>query len=83
MCPGFRNGNGQPQDSRPPVERLLYRPAEAAEALGVSRSKMYELMNRGDIPWVLVGHSRRVPVEALRRLIGTATAGARDVRLPR
>ena len=83
MCPGLRNGNGRPEDSRPPVERLLYRPAEAAEALGVSRSKMYELMNRGDIPWVLVGHSRRVPVEALRQLIGVATAGPRDARLPR
>lgn len=83
MCPGLRNGSGQPEDSRPLVERLLYRPAEAAEALGVSRSKMYELMNRGDIPWVLVGHSRRVPVDALRQLIGTATTGARDARLPR
>ncbi len=81
MCPGSQNRNGQPGDSRPPVERLLYRPAEAAEALGVSRSKMYELMNRRDIPWVLVGRSRRVPVEALRQLIGTA--GARDARLPR
>lgn len=83
MCPGPRNGNDQLEDRRPPVERLLYRPAEAAEALGVSRSKMYELMNRGDIPWVLVGHSRRVPVEALRQLIGTATTGARDARFPR
>lgn len=83
MRTGLRNGNGQPEDKCPLVERLLYRPAEAAEALGVSRSKMYELMNRGDIPWVLVGHSRRVPVEALRQLIGTATTGARDARFPR
>ena len=83
MRTGLRDCSGQPEDKRPQVERLLYRPAEAAEALGVSRSKMYELMNRGDIPWVLVGHSRRVPVEALRQLIGTAAVGARDARLPR
>lgn len=83
MCPGPRNGNPRPEDSRPPVERLLYRPAEAAEALGVSRSKVYELMNCGDIPWVLVGHSRRVPVQALRQLIQAARSSARDTPLPR
>ena len=53
------------------MEPLFYRPVEAAEALRVSRSKVYELMNRGAIPWVRVGKVRRVPVEALRQLIRT------------
>ena len=55
----------------PQIEPLFYRPVEAAEALRVSRSKVYELMNRGEIPWVRMGKVRRVLVEALRQLIRT------------
>lgn len=71
MSPGPQGGKRRSGESRPRVERLLYRPAEAAEALGVSPSKAYELMNRGEIPWILVGNARRVPVEALQELIRT------------
>ena len=71
MCSAPRDGKARSGESHPRVEPLLYRPAEAAAALGVSRSKVYELMNRGEIPWVQVGGARRVPVEALRQLIRT------------
>jgi excisionase family DNA binding protein len=49
--------------------KLMMRPAEAAEAIGVSRSKAYELISRGEIPSVRVGGCVRVPVEALRQWI--------------
>ena len=62
---------GESHPRVPQMEPLFYRPVEAAEALRVSRSKVYELMNRGAIPWVRVGKVRRVPVEALRQLIRT------------
>ena len=62
-------GESHPRVSQ--MEPLFYRPIEAAEALRVSRSKVYELMNRDEIPWVRVGKARRVPVEALRQLIRT------------
>lgn len=48
------------------IERLLYKPAEAAAAIGVSRSKLYELVARGELPSVRVGCSVRVPVEELK-----------------
>ena len=48
-----------------PVERILYRPVEAAEALGVSRARMYELLASGEIPSVKVGNVKRVPVASL------------------
>lgn len=48
------------------MEKLLLRPAEAAEMIGVSRSKLYELMAEGALPSVTVGASRRVPVADLR-----------------
>jgi len=51
------------------TERLLLRPAEAAEAIGVSRAKAYELIAAGVIPSIRVGTSIRVPVEALRAWI--------------
>ena len=59
MCPGPRDQKAGSEEIHPRVERLLYRPAEAAEALGVSRSKVYELMNTGEIPWVRVGEARQ------------------------
>ena len=45
--------------------RLLYRPAEAADAIGISRAKIYALIAAGVIPSVRVGQSIRVPVKAL------------------
>ena len=51
------------------IERLMLRPAEAAEALGISRSKVYELIASGQIPSIRLGGSVRVPVQALREWI--------------
>jgi excisionase family DNA binding protein len=49
--------------------RLLLRPAEAADAIGVSRSKTYELIAAGELPSVKVGGCVRVPLDALRQWI--------------
>jgi excisionase family DNA binding protein len=51
--------------------RLMLRPIEAADSIGVSRSKCYELIARGEIPSVKVGGCVRVPVEALRDWIAS------------
>lgn len=48
------------------MERLLLRPIEAAELLGVSRSKIYELLAAGELPVVRVGPAMRVPLHELR-----------------
>lgn len=47
------------------IERLAYKPAEAAEALGVSRQHLYNLINAGEIRTVTSGRRRLVPVSAL------------------
>ena len=57
-----------------PVERLLYRPAEAADAIGVSRSRMYELIASEEIPSIRVGRTLRVPVEGLRQWVARRMA---------
>jgi excisionase family DNA binding protein len=51
------------------TDRLMLRPVEAGEAIGVSRSKAYELIAAGEIPSVKVGGCVRVPVDALKRWI--------------
>jgi excisionase family DNA binding protein len=56
------------------LERLMLRPTEAADAIGVSRSKAYDLIARGEIPSVRLGGSVRVPVDALRSWIARQLA---------
>lgn len=57
------------------MERLLLKPAEVAEVLGVARTRAYELIGSGTLPTVSVGSSIRVPEEALRRWVRENTSG--------
>jgi excisionase family DNA binding protein len=56
-------------DTRSTVDKLLYTPVEAAHALGVSRSTVYELIASHVLASVRIGSCRRVPVEALRSYV--------------
>jgi excisionase family DNA binding protein len=47
-------------------ERLLYRPGEAAELLGIGRSKMWELLARKEIESVKIDGARRIPAAAIK-----------------
>lgn len=51
------------------IERLLLAPADAAVALSISRTTVYELMNRGLLRSIKLGTCRRIPVEAIQELI--------------
>ena len=51
------------------IERLLYRVSEAAEAMGISRSKAYEMIAAGELPYVRIRDSIRVPRADLERWI--------------
>jgi excisionase family DNA binding protein len=59
------------------TERILLRPAEFAEAVGISRTKAYELIARGEVPSVRIGGSVRVPIDGLRTWIEQQTAESR------
>ena len=50
-------------------DKLLYRISEAAHALGVSRTVLYELINSGEIPVIRVRSDLRVPVAGLQAWI--------------
>jgi excisionase family DNA binding protein len=51
-------------------QRLLLRPSEVAEMLGLGRSKTYDLIARGVIPSVKIDGAIRVPVDRLREFVG-------------
>lgn len=48
---------------------LLLTPEQAAERLGIGRSKVYELIGTGELESVKVGRLRRVPVDALTTFV--------------
>ncbi len=58
------------------VEKLLLTAEEAAQALGVGRTRVYELMAGGVLTSVKIGASRRVPVDALREYVARLTGEA-------
>jgi len=51
------------------MTRLLLTVPEAAEALAISRSNLYELIAAGLVRSVRIDGSRRVPVEALETYV--------------
>ena len=51
------------------MDKLLLTPVEAAQALGIGRSKLYELMSAGVVPSVRIGGCRRIASSDLSRLV--------------
>ena len=49
--------------------KLLFRPAEAADALAVSRARLYTWIASGELPSVKLGASRRIEVHELERFV--------------
>ncbi|MBN1856523.1 MAG: helix-turn-helix domain-containing protein [Dehalococcoidia bacterium] len=47
------------------MERLLLKPSEVQQELGVGRSKVYEMLACGDLPSVRIGRLFRVSRKAL------------------
>lgn len=48
---------------------VLLTPIEAAAALGIGRSKLYDLMQAGVLESVHIGACRRIPTEAVAALV--------------
>ena len=56
------------------TEKLLFSPTEAAAALSVGRSKVYELMRLGALRSVKIGGCRRIPRAALADYVASLEA---------
>ena len=59
--------------------RLLLTPTEAAEALGIGRSKLYELLRDGVVPSVTIGACRRIIADDLAAVVESLLAAATAV----
>jgi excisionase family DNA binding protein len=53
------------------MDKLLLSPTEAAKAIGVSRSEMYRMLERGTLPYVLLGSHRKLRWEDLRAYVAS------------
>lgn len=68
------------------MEKLLLKPGEVTELLGISKSHIYELLATGEMPSVRIGRCVRVPVASLNKWIevnlrggvGEAAGGGKD-----
>jgi len=67
------NAQQVPTDATP-ERRLLLRIGDVAEALSISRTKVYALIQGGELPVVRIGRSVRVSTAALHEWISRQSA---------
>jgi len=58
------------------MDKLLLTPQEAADVLGIGRSKLYQLMRTGTVASVHIGSCRRIPGASLPELVARLQAEA-------
>jgi excisionase family DNA binding protein len=58
------------------IERLAYRPGEAAVAIGISRRRIYDLMDDGSIPYRQVGGVRLISRATLEDFLAERTVAS-------
>jgi excisionase family DNA binding protein len=59
---------------RTSVPKLAYTPHEAAEALGISRNLLYQLIGSGQLRSVKAGSRRLIPASAIAEFLSGAAA---------
>lgn len=60
------------------IERLAYRYAEAAQAIGCCTETIANLVKRGELKNAEVGRCRVIPAEELRKLLARKAGNAED-----
>ena len=60
------------------MEKLLLKVPEAAELVGLGRSKLYELMQAGQIPVIRIGRGVRIPASGLREWVARQAEDASE-----
>lgn len=53
------------------MEKLVYTPLEACKALSIGRTKLYELLNSGQIKALALGGRTVIPCAELERFVGS------------
>jgi len=63
------------------MQRLTLTVREMAQALGICRSKAYELVARADFPSVRLGKKVVIPIDALHEWLAQGGTDAKDDRM--
>ena len=70
------HGSGGPLMPRTPLEPITVRIPEACRITGIGRSKLYELIQSGEIRAIKVGRMTLIPIQNLRDFLACeATSG--------
>ncbi len=56
--------------------KMLYTPSQTAEMLGISRSQVYSLMNKGELDSIHIGRSRRIAISQVDKFLQAISKGA-------
>jgi excisionase family DNA binding protein len=56
-------------DEEPAMEQLMYRPVEAAQVLGIGRTRVFALIKSGRLRSVKLGSARFITADALRAFV--------------
>ena len=51
------------------MEKLLLKPDEVANVLGLGRTRVYTMLGTGSLPCIRIGSSVRVPADDLREWV--------------
>lgn len=65
----LRSTNPSTAPHAPDRERLAYSPQEVADALGICRATVHNMLNRGELRGVKLGGRRLIPAAELARLL--------------
>ena len=61
------------------LDPLAYRISAFSDRMGIGKTKIFEMIKRGELRAVLIGNRRRIPASEAARLLGE-TGGAHDGR---
>ncbi len=57
------------------MEKMLLKPGEVIEILGIGRSRVYEMLACGELPSLRIGRSIRIPASALQKWVNDRQTG--------
>jgi excisionase family DNA binding protein len=70
------NAPDEPETEITTIEKVLLTPSEAWGALGIGKTKLFELVASGELQSVCIGRARRIPATSLRQYVDRLTASA-------
>jgi excisionase family DNA binding protein len=62
------------------MDKLLLKPSEAFQMLGICRSKGYAMLAASELPSIRIGRAVRIPLEALKQWVIQQTGVSNESR---